>query len=297
MIGEAAFGEVPVGSGRQWLAIAYAGTTARAESSYRILAATAEFATPYNDVFPNIPFAGTLRRALRLDRSIVTASGFGRMSQSVGEIELINTAGDYDETIDRFTIDGRRVVIKVGRVDRPYATFRTLFDGTATGWHADRDVLRVPLRDNGYKLEVPASPSLYAGAGGLDGGDDLSGKRKPLTFGTVSNISPPLVIPSELLYQVHDGPVQAISAVYDRASGLAFQEDHASSALLRSASVLAGRYSTCLAEGHFRLGAAPVGTVTADVEGDKTGGIFASTTAAIVRRLLSRASSVQDPGG
>jgi hypothetical protein len=244
----------------------------------------------------NTPFDGTLQQSLRLDRTILDNDGFGKMSVTWGELELLNADGQYDELAQSYAIDGRPILIKVGTMDRPYDRFYTVFRGTATGWSIEEDVVRITLRDNGYRLEVPASPNLYAGTGGLAGGSDLTGKRKPLCFGYADNVSPPLVIPLELVYQVHDGRCQAVSAVYDRGSVLTPDGDVPTADALRAAAIAPGHFLSCVAEGYMRLGGMPVGDVTADVQGDATGGVFVSKTAGVIRRLLSRAAGIQDPG-
>ena len=197
------------------------GGSIAAAALFRIYAATREFITNPGDVLPNTPFWGTVQKALRFDRSIIGGQGFGDVTAGWGELELINAEGDYDYLIGNYAIDGRRVVVKIGAAGSSYNGFRTLFDGTATDWEPQEDVLRVFLRDNAYKLDVPASPNLYGGTGGLDGTEELKGKRKPRAFGSVINVTPPALIPSELVYQVNDGPVSAITAVYDRAVVLA----------------------------------------------------------------------------
>src|SRR5215207_2544331 len=227
MLSETAISEVPLSTARRLLMLGAAVPSARLEFSFRILAATDEFATEPTDPLPNIPFAGTLQRALRLDRSVISDTGFGKVSRSWGELELSNVDGAYDDIVNRYSIDGRRIVVKVGAKGRGYDTFKVIFDGTASGWIVTQDALRIQLRDNGYKLAVPASTNLYAGTGELTGGSDLAGKRKPLAFGSVSNITPVLLLPSELVYQVHDGAVHGIPAVYDRGSPLTFDADYA----------------------------------------------------------------------
>jgi hypothetical protein len=59
--------------------------------------------------------------------------------------------------------------------------------------------------------------------------------------------------------------------------------------------VPSGQYATCLALGVFRLGSNPSGQVTADVQGDKTGGSFVATTAGIIRRWVTRVADIADP--
>lgn len=265
------------------------------QALFKIYAATKEFITRPTDALANQPFFGTVQKALRFDRSIVNGRGIGEVTAGWGELELINAEGDYDSLIDRYAIDGRRVVVKVGADGAAYNSFRTLFDGSATDWAVEEDVLRVSLRDNGYKLEVPAQPNLYGGTGGTDGGDDLKGRRKPRAFGRLLNVTPAFEIPAELLFRVNDGPVSAIGPVYDRGVALTFAADYPSTGALRAATsgapgsgaaLVPGHYATCLAEGTFRLGGSPAGTVTCDLRGDAVGG-YVETTADIVARLLS----------
>jgi hypothetical protein len=261
-----------------------------------IAAATHEFATFPGDTLANTPFAGTLARGLRFDRSIMTGDSFGAMSVGVGELELINADGAYDDIVDTETIDGRRTVLKVGALGDPYDKYRTIFDGTANGWVVDEDVVRVTLRDNGYLLNKPASANLYGGTGGLDGNYDLKGKRKPRAFGVCSNVSPPLVDPQKLVFQVNDGPVQTISAVYDRGVPLTATAEYPTSAGMLAAPLPAGNYATCRLEGLFRLGGRALGTITADVAGDASLTGYVETTGGIVRRLLATAGIDTDDG-
>lgn len=296
MISEAAIGELAVSAVRRFGFIAGGAGSLSIDFRQRVLAATREFATEPSDSMPNTPFDGTVQQSLRLDRSIIASDGFGKMSVTWGELELINADGRYDDLPSRFSIDGRRVIVRAGTIGRPYDRFYTVFDGTATGWSVQEDMLRIAVRDNGYRLQVPASGSLYAGTGALEGGTDLVGKRRPLSFGYVSNVSPPLVIPLELVFQVHDGRVLGIPAVYDRGSLLTFAGDYPTTDAMRSAPATPGTYTTCVAEGYFRLGGSAVGQVTADVQGDATGAGFVSTTADIVRRLLKHSTTLADPG-
>lgn len=273
-----------------------------AQALFRIYAATQEFITRPTDRLANTPLYGTLQKALRFDRSILSGRGIGEITAGWGELELINAEADYDALIDRYAIDGRRVVVRVGAEGASYDQFRTLFDGTAADWDVEEDILRVSIRDNSYKLEVPASPSLYAGTGGTEGSEDLKGKRKPRALGQCGNVSPPAEIPAELVYRVNDGPIHAVLAVYDRAVALAFAGDFGSIAALRAATtgaygsgaaIEAGEYATCLADGYIRLGGSPVGTVTCDLMGDKAGGAYVDSTADIVERLLLATAGLQ----
>ena len=143
----------------------------------------------------------------------------------------------------------------------------------AAGELADADVLR----------------STYAGTTGAEGGADLKGQLKPWVFGRCINVEPVPIDQIDNVFQVSGyGPVQAISAVYERGASFgASVGDFASYAALVAANIPEGRWGTCLAQGMFRLGAPPAGVITCDVDGDNTGG-FLRRTGAILNEIANR---------
>lgn len=106
----------------------------------------------------------------------------------------------------------------------------------------------------------------------LESGASLEGRPKPLCFGKCLNVTPVQANPALLLYQVHDGPIQAIDAVYNRGVVL----------------TAGSQYTVDLLRGTFTLLQAPgdAGMITADVRGDTLGG-YVSTVAGIVRRIVA----------
>jgi hypothetical protein len=133
-------------------------------------------------------------------------------------------------------------------------------------------------------LQKPIQTTLYAGTGGAEGGPDLTGKPKPLAFGTPKNVEPTLVSAAYLVYQFHSRQANGVDGVYDRAVALSLSADYPDYATLTGAAVPAGTYATCNALGMIRLGATPDGPVTADVTGDADGG-FVYTAADIMGRI------------
>jgi hypothetical protein len=306
MISSHVISEQPLSTARALLIFGFGRATARARSEFRLYAATHEFATlPSDPLLPNVPFPGTVQRALRLERTIIDGQRFGRLAQTWGELELLNASGEYDDYIDRYSIDGRRIVIKAGQLDAfgvattPYSRFVPIFDGTAADWHVDDEAVRITLRDDSFRLEVPAAPETYAGGGALNGGDDLKGKRVPWALGEVRNVSPPLLIPAELVYQLSRGAISSVDAVYDRGIELLADTQYSTVAQLRAATLPPGSYATTttgVMEGSYlRLGASPDGTVTVDMKGDASGSGYVNTTGAIVRRIVDTATDVVDP--
>src|SRR5262245_39679992 len=85
-------------------------------------------------------------------------------------------------------------------------------------------------------------------------------RSKPFVVGSVLNVEPVLVDPFRLVYQLHDGALQAISAVRDGGVPLTFFGDYPDSRWLWDGAVPIppGHYATCLAEGCVMLGVDPV---------------------------------------
>ncbi|MFT4117457.1 hypothetical protein [Bradyrhizobium sp.] len=264
-----------------------------AELTLKIYVSTAAgYATEPTDTPANQPFRGALQ-SFSFSRSIMQGD-IGQFTTGTGNLTISNADAEYDFLPLSYAIDGRPIQIRIGRVDQPYAETYPLAKLTASGWNIDTDSISIDLEDYSYKLEVPIQPNTYGGTGDADGGSDLAGKRKPLVFGNALNVSPVLLVPNLLIYQVHDGSLQAVDAVYDRGVPLVADADYVTYAALVAASVVSGRYATCRARGLFKLGSSASGTVTADVRGDNSDG-YISTTADIVRWALRNRTVLSDP--
>lgn len=258
-----------------------------------IYAASQAFASnPDDSVAPSRPYLGTLETAITFRRSIIGSGEIGTFTTGAGTTVLNNADSRYDFLPSQFTADGRPIEIKIMRKGDDLSAAFTVLKGVMQSWFVDENQVAVTVRDYGFKLDVPAQPNVYLGTSGLEGFEDLAQKRKPMTFGYVSNMTPVLVRPDLLVYQVHDGSVQAIPAVYDRGAAKSFHADYADYAALAAASVPSGKFATCRALGIFRVNEILDGSViTADVQGDNQGG-FVSMTSAIVRRWLLRVSDL-----
>ncbi len=220
-------------------------------------------------------------------RSLADSLPFGGLATSSGELDLNNGDGALDSIVNSSAIDGRRIAGRLGSKNSDgsfwaYSQFGTIFDGTAASWDETESAVRINLRDNLYKFAVPIQPVKYAGSGGLEGGADLAGKPKPLAFGTCPNVPLVQLDSANLVYQFHGAAgASGVAAVYDRGAALAFDADYASYAALLAAVIPAGKYGTCLVLGLIRLGGAPAGTVTADVQG-------VSATAADILKSIAK---------
>lgn len=151
------------------------------------------------------------------------------------------------------------------------------------------DGFDVGLHDRLSDLDRPLQTNAYAGTTtssglGIEGEADLQDQVKPKVWGKQNNVNCVPVNVYDLLFQVNDGPVTSI-AVYDGGLALTGVGDFGSVSALVAASVLPGRYATCLALGVFKTGGQPAGTITADVVEGAT--IGARTAGQIASRMFT----------
>lgn len=208
-------------------------------------------------------------------------------SSSFGVIEVLIGDGDHDEILD-YEWDGRSVRVLMGAEGFDYSSFEPVSIGTAADIEFGERKLSIIIRDKSEFLRFEIQDSAYAGTGGLNGGADIKNQKKPLCYGDVSNIQPVLVDRTNLIYQVHDGAIQAIDGVFDGANAITFAADVAD---ITATTVTAGQYKTQLSGGYIRLGAEPAKTLTADVRGDNAGG-YVDTAADVVKRIILNHSTL-----
>lgn len=229
-------------------------------------------------------FEPRLINALNFERHLVSPGQLGgRSSPGFGTLDITNADGALDDWRD-LAFDGRRVRVLLGGPDFALSDFGLIFDGTAEGIEFDDDVIRVALRDQQSFFEKPIQETTYLGTGGLEGGEALEGKPKPVTFGRVHRIEPVPVDPANLVYQVHDGPISGVVAVYDKGVPLTKV----------AAPPGPGQFSEDTTAGTLTLGTSPAGVVTADVDGDANGG-YVSTVATVIRRIVTTRGGLADP--
>lgn len=224
-------------------------------------------------------YDGRVAEDFTIERSIVgrDGAGIGGLSRVFAEIPLVNTDGGLDALLREYALDGRAVRLLVGDEGADYDTFGTVFAGVIESAAVTERQFRLRCTDGYSKLALPIQDTLYAGSGGNEGGADLAGKPKPLCYGVVRNITPPLVDAVNLIYQVHDGVITDVTAVRDR--GVALVKVVGAPA--------AGEYQVIAADGTFKLGATPDGEVTCDVQGDTPTAGYSAHTGVIVQRLLA----------
>lgn len=187
--------------------------------------ATSAFTTLPTDTPANTYIDGRVKQGLDINRTMFSPKATrGRSTVGIGDLVLLNGDGELDALKD-WGFDGQTVTVRRGPVGGEYPSdFTTDFVGTMTVPEVTQQVVRLKLRDNQEKLNVPLQTTKYLGSGlgTLEGtADDLKGKPKPVCYGKVLNISPPCVETAKLIYQVNDGAVNSIDEVYD--AGVALQ--------------------------------------------------------------------------
>jgi len=227
----------------------------------------------------NTWFEPRLVEPISFSRSMFSMGKIGGFSQpGFGELILTNADGGLDDWAS-YAWDGRSVELRVGESGAALQYYFTIFDGQAHSIEFDDLFVRVILRDDQNDFDVDYPPNLYAGTGGNEGSSDLANQPKRLCFGEVYNIEPVLVDSTNYVYQVHDGEIEAIDAVYQGGVALTVTTD----------------YTVDLTNGRFTLVAEPTGVITADVKGSVLNGTYRNNAANIVDYIAVTYSNLTFP--
>jgi len=187
----------------------------------------------------------------------------GRSFVSMGDLLVDNGEGDLDSWITD-AWDGRDAVLKFGDPVWDISDFRTILTGVVDNLQIENDkTLRLVIRDNQRTLDGPIQTTLISSGENTD-------SPVPLCYGEVFNIMPVSTNTSTHEYQIHEGQIEDIVAVYvdGVATGLTVTED--------------------LTNGKFTLSADPAGTVTCDAKGHKPSGSYKYKPGEIIRAIVSR---------
>ncbi len=190
-----------------------------------------------------------------------TLSLDGPPSISYGDIELDNTGGVRDAWLG-YVWANRQVRVYMGDPRWVRADFRLIFDGVVGDLLArDAEVLNLSLLDKLQRLNNPVTEAVLGGA------TDNKDRLLPLAFGECHNVSPLLTVPSTLTFQYHNGAAERLIEVRDNGAPIT-------------------TYTSNLAAGSFTLTAAPVGQITADVQGAKPSGTYSANISTLVQYIV-----------
>ena len=241
--------------------------------------ASKSFATRGDDTPAHIFFDGRLMSGLTIGRRLTAGPDgqFGSLIEATfGEIELANHDGGLNSLIQAYYADGRQIRVKIGATEifggrervKNYTSFATVYSAVAGDWSIEGDSVRLRVATLASRLQDRLQSQTYAGSGGVQGTEDMTGRTVPTAFGRCLNVPAQVLDPTVLTFDLHGGPLDSITAVYDAGIALGLDVDYATYDELATSSVLDGEYSSCLAAGKIKLGLAPTGSVTADIQGD-----------------------------
>jgi hypothetical protein len=248
----------------------------------------------YND--PSAPgfYEPRLVQPITFRRDLFANNTTGGASRiSYGEMRLANDDGGLDAGRN-FGLAGQNIALLIGDATGPYSGFQSLIVGRMQQILFDLKGVTVQLRDRLLDLAVPIQANKYLGnnvlPNGLEGGSDLQDRPKPLLFGVALNFQPPCVNTSRLIYQVNDGAINLMLAVYDAAIALTAGADYVSQVDMETNAPAAGNFRTWKAGGYFRLGTTPSGAITCDA---REGTVLADRTAAqIAKRIVTHTGGI-----
>lgn len=233
---------------------------------------------------------GNMRRTA-FDR----ATTYGKSEIGYGEVVLVNTDGALDAYLT-YGFSGFAILIRRGVItpNQSTPTWTTVLSGVMDSVDFSWSEVSIKIRDRQQELSNPLQASRFGGTNslpsGLDGvADDLAGKGKPALFGRVRNIAPPCVNTTRLIYQVSDGLIQSIDAVWDRGVAVTAGAAYASQSAMETTAPSAGQYRYWLnaAGSYIRLGSAPGGTLTVDASQGAT--TAARTPAQLMSQVMQKA--------
>ena len=248
---------------------------------------THSFTTDATDSPANTPISGRVLGNFVLRREISGGPDgmFGGLTRTelASEVVLANGDRGLDSLIGKY-VDGREIRFMIGPTTGAYQDMQRVFTTTAGAISADRDTVRVRLRDQGLLLQSEIQKQYYTGDGKREGDPILTGRSKPLLYGRCNNVPAQLIDEALLVYQVSDNLPLLSLTIYD--AGVAIPQ--ASQKLFYNGMVAAdcppGEAVVCLPQGFFRLQIRPSGQVTVNAATETDG-----STAGLIDQILADA--------
>ncbi len=215
----------------------------------------------------------------------------GAADGGYGEAKIANDDGDYDEYIGMY-FDGQPVRLLRGPSGGSYSDFTVLLTGIQAAPLFTWQNVVIKVRDYTQFFDKPISNRVYMGNNignvGYEGTpDDLINQTKPTCWGRCLNVTPAAVSTENLIFQVHDGPIEEVEKVFIDGVVQSKGSDYATPDLLAASTVAEYTFNTCLSHGMFSIYGGVSSGVTAHVKGDKTGGTYVCTAGALLYRIAT----------
>jgi len=234
--------------------------------------------------------------AFAIDRRLELEPSVAQGSEAWGSLELSNPDGTLDDPILTRVIDHAPIRIYAGRkrydldracdLDPPRADLTLAFSGLCLSWQPQLRSVLIGLRDITYWLGMPLGLSTFAGSGRETGTEDMAGRTVPMLRGIVTNITPVLVDPVNLVYQISNAP-GTITALYEGGygGGITFSGEVDD---VYATPPAAGYYAVQSGSSglYVRLGSKPVYAITIDAIGQTLSRRAPSSVLDLLRIML-----------
>jgi hypothetical protein len=208
----------------------------------------------------------------------------GAGSLSIGDIELINHDGEYDDWLNDVWVN-KTIKAYVGDVTWPRNKFIQIFDGVVAGIDSKNSrTLNIKIRDKLQRLNTPISELNYSDVYPYPDSTNLTPAYNPadvnsivpdvalpVTFGEVHNVTPILIDPGNLVYLLHYGPISGVIEVRD--NGIPLNSGGTA-------------YTVNTTLGTLKMLYRPMGQLTVSLQGDNAGG-YRNTVASVIKRLVT----------
>lgn len=186
----------------------------------------------------------------------------GEVSVSYGDLELNNQDGSLDAFLNNYIWVNKSITIYIGDPNWPKSDFKILFTGYVTDVLArNRNTVNIVITDKLRQVNGALSEQTF-----INTSKNNTPELIPVCFGECFNVTPLLVNPSTLTYQVHTGPIEDIIEVRDNGIPVAFTKD--------------------LANGKFTLSNSPYGQITCSVQGAKHNNTYTNKIGETIKTIL-----------
>ena len=258
--------------------------------------------TEPGDSPPNLNILSRMSKGFEFSSEISNPSIPRAVSNnSFGSISLINEDGELDDIVGRVW-EGTNLTLKIGgkynvgwkeETKIPFWDYFEIIKTVVTSVDWNQSSINLSLANRGInEMSRNIQSVLFEGDGGLEGGDNIGGKPRPLCFGHVINLSPVLVDELNLIYQIHDGSIEEVLDVRDSGITLLFNKN-VEDIEAEDSSLQNGYYNKSLSTGYIKLSSPPEGTVTADVKGYNSEG-YIYTAGDIISTIASQYTDLDD---
>jgi len=191
---------------------------------------------------------------------------YGRSMASFGDIEIA-----YDSSalsyLKEWTFAGQPFTVRLGGPELADGDYTIVLSGVCDKVpEVSKRSIKIPVRDNARLLKKKIPTTFLASGANVP--EKSVGKPIPECYGTVYNVQPLFTNSSTNEYQVRDGRIKDVLAVY---------EDGVVTALT---------VTKDSANGKFRLSGPASGTVTCDIEGAYDGSTFWDLPGEVKKKIL-----------